>query len=334
MWRWVLLISLALLPSINANSVDNYYCHEDNCYELLGIGREATKNDIKRAFRSRASKTHPDKFQDPVEKAEAEQLYIKLATARDILSDDEVRADYDYMLDHPDEFYMNYYRAWRRRNYPNVDVRIVIAVTISVISGIQYYHGWNKYNEAISHFAATPKYRNKAMEMAKEQGIWTPTDKKKMRGVSKQQQREDEEKIIRKVVEENMDIRGVYAKPTYYDLLWVQLFMLPVWSYQLAAWHVKWLYKFTLMKQPYEEEHKLYIIRRSMKLTQGQFDALEDHERLGFLKEELWKAENFTRWKAAKDEETRVKLASNTKLKMYRRYLKQNGPGRMYFDDS
>ena len=62
----------------------------------------------------------------------------------DILRDDEARADYDYMLDHPDEFYMNYYRAWRRRNAPNVDVRIVIAVTISVISLVQYYNKFTK----------------------------------------------------------------------------------------------------------------------------------------------------------------------------------------------
>ena len=48
------------------------------------------------------------------------------------------------MLDNPDEFYMNMYRAWRRRHAPNVDVRIVIAVTISLISLVQYYNGWQK----------------------------------------------------------------------------------------------------------------------------------------------------------------------------------------------
>lgn len=62
----------------------------------------------------------------------------------DILRDDEAREDYDYMLDHPEQFYQNVYRAWRRRMAPHVDVRIVLAVTISLISLIQYYNGWTK----------------------------------------------------------------------------------------------------------------------------------------------------------------------------------------------
>lgn len=62
----------------------------------------------------------------------------------DILRDDEAREDYNYMLDHPEQFYRNVYRAWRRRMAPKVDVRIVLAVTITVISLVQYYNGWTK----------------------------------------------------------------------------------------------------------------------------------------------------------------------------------------------
>jgi len=36
-----------------------------------------------------------------------------------------------------DEFYYNYYKYYRRRMAPKVDVRIVIVVTISVISVVQ-----------------------------------------------------------------------------------------------------------------------------------------------------------------------------------------------------
>lgn len=41
------------------------------------------------------------------------------------------------------------------------------------------------------------------------------TDKKKLKGMSKDQIREQEDKVIRQVIEKKMDIRGVYAKPTY-----------------------------------------------------------------------------------------------------------------------
>ena len=40
-----------------------------------------------------------------------------------------------------------------------VDVRIVIAVSISLISAVQYYAAWNNYEEAIKYFVSVPKYR-------------------------------------------------------------------------------------------------------------------------------------------------------------------------------
>jgi len=39
-----------------------------------------------------------------------------------------------------DEFYYNYYKYYRRRMAPKVDVRIVIVATISIISIVQACH--------------------------------------------------------------------------------------------------------------------------------------------------------------------------------------------------
>ena len=55
----------------------------------------------------------------------------------EVLKDDESREEYNYMLDHPEEMWQNYYRYYRRRMAPKVDVRIVLAVTITVISAVQ-----------------------------------------------------------------------------------------------------------------------------------------------------------------------------------------------------
>lgn len=51
--------------------------------------------------------------------------------------DEDSRRDYDYMLDHPEEYYQHYYAYYRRRLTPKVDVRIVILVTICAISIFQ-----------------------------------------------------------------------------------------------------------------------------------------------------------------------------------------------------
>ncbi len=50
------------------------------------------------------------------------------------------------MLDHPEEYYRNYYHYYRRKMSPKVDVRIVIAVAITVISAFQYYTASFRYS--------------------------------------------------------------------------------------------------------------------------------------------------------------------------------------------
>lgn len=53
------------------------------------------------------------------------------------MQDEDSRRDYDYMLDHPEEYYQHYYAYYRRRLTPKVDVRVVILVTICAISIFQ-----------------------------------------------------------------------------------------------------------------------------------------------------------------------------------------------------
>ncbi|XP_042227131.1 dnaJ homolog subfamily C member 25 homolog [Homarus americanus] len=333
MWRFLLLYSLCIVFQPTNGYVEDYYCGENNCYDLLEITRDATKQEVKRAFRAVASKTHPDKFQDPEEKKIAEERFRILSTAYDILRDDEAREDYDYMLDHPEQFYQNVYRAWRRRMAPHVDVRIVLAATISLISLVQYYNGWMKYQEAIKYFAVVPKYRLQAVELAKQEGLLI-TDKKKLKGMSKEQIKEREEKIIRQVIERKMDIRGVYAKPTYKDILWIQLVFLPYWIVKYISWYLRWVWKFWILKEEYGEEEKMYIIRKFMGLSHGQFENLEENIKADYLKRELWNKDKYNEWKADRDAEMKVKMAQSGRYKSYRRYMKANGPGRMYFDDS
>ena len=129
---------------------------------------------------------------------ERNQICTSNVSRYDTLKDDESRTEYDYMLDHPEEMWANYYRYYRRRMTPKVDVRLVIAVTISVISAIQYYSAVSNYDEAIKYLATVPKYRIQAAEIAKEDGL-LKRDKKAERGKSKEQIKEEEERILRKV---------------------------------------------------------------------------------------------------------------------------------------
>jgi len=61
-------------------------------YQVLGVGRDADQDEIKRAFRRRARETHPDANPgDP----QAEQHFREVALAYEVLSDPQRRAAYD-----------------------------------------------------------------------------------------------------------------------------------------------------------------------------------------------------------------------------------------------
>ena len=61
-------------------------------YESLGVSREASEEEIKKAYREKALKYHPDK--NPGD-ADAETRFKEAAQAYDVLRDPEKRARYD-----------------------------------------------------------------------------------------------------------------------------------------------------------------------------------------------------------------------------------------------
>lgn len=62
-------------------------------YQVLGVPRNASSDDIKKAYRKAALKWHPDK--NPENKERAEQRFKEIAEAYEVLSDREKREVYD-----------------------------------------------------------------------------------------------------------------------------------------------------------------------------------------------------------------------------------------------
>lgn len=304
--------------------IEGLYCGTENCYDVLGVYRESSKADIAKAYRKLARQYHPDRYKGE----DAETKFQLIATAYEVLKDDEQRADYDYMLDHPEETYGHYYRYYRRQVAPKVDVRVVIAVSITVVSLLQYLHGWSRYNEAVKYALTMPRYRNKAMQRAREEGLLTHLKKGKR---SKEELREEEESILRGVVENSLDIRGGYSKPRIADVLWIRIVLLPYTILCYIAWLLRWHWKFTIKREEYGDEEKAYLIRRKMGLTSIQWDAMEAAQKDALFSRQLWIEANFQEFKEEQEEEMRVKLAQNNKFKAYRRYMKKGGPGQMTF---
>lgn len=69
-----------------------------------------------------------------------------------------------------------------------------------------------RYDTAIKYLVTTPKYRLRALEQAKQMGL---LNDKKNRTKNKAEMKEETENVIRKVLEDNMDIRLVSVIPFY-----------------------------------------------------------------------------------------------------------------------
>jgi DnaJ-class molecular chaperone len=66
----------------------------DSLYDILGVSKTATPEEIKKAYRRKALELHPDKAQGE-DKAEAEAKFKKLVEAFNVLADEDKRRQYD-----------------------------------------------------------------------------------------------------------------------------------------------------------------------------------------------------------------------------------------------
>ena len=76
----------------------------DNLYNILGVNKNASKDEIKKAYKKNVLKCHPDKSTS----VNSNDDFIKLNSAYQILINDESRMRYDAMHENNQEKFMEY----------------------------------------------------------------------------------------------------------------------------------------------------------------------------------------------------------------------------------
>lgn len=173
-----------------------------NYYELLGVSKDASTEDIKYAFISIANSNYPDGFAetDPTKKQE----YVELLHAYQVLSDDEERAKYDKTLKPVKNLKFN---KPKLKKWQSEGIKFICMTTASVlisllaVAAVNGAKGQDKNSNSDSSSLTTTEYSG-------EQPIEQPVIEEKLLTA------ENFEEKVQEILSDNQG-KGLNIDPTF-----------------------------------------------------------------------------------------------------------------------
>jgi len=358
------LLILALAQNIAAVNIKNMgwgtfydpkgeFCGDYDCYKILGFNYEdyidsprgPPMKEITKNYRALSREWHPDKNQA----RGADEIFVKIAKAYEVMTNDEKRAEYDYLRDRPDEYFYRYgsNMIWKYAPQSNVFGVVVLLLTLfSMLSWYVQLNHWQQIADAIIKAAVEDlgpqnggssesiEIRSKAMKIWEEErdirlqmmNFGTNGNKetrkqkkeKTNKQARKQQQNEELRPIITKLVNEIDDFGGGYRKPEWKDLFAVRFVQFPYYATKNGLWMVNYFIR-RQRGLPYTDEELEY--RTIAAIGHVAWDAASEEDQEEMKKRKLWIPENLEAW----EEHLETRHLSAGDMKKYNRWKKKQG---------
>ncbi|GKY99749.1 hypothetical protein MPSEU_000928800 [Mayamaea pseudoterrestris] len=123
------------------------FCGKYDCYKILGFDYEnfgsPQQKIITQHYRSLSRHWHPDKSKHP----EAKERFVKIARAYEVLSNSELRKDYDDLRYDPQKYYMKHGASVLWNYAPQTDTAVVIIMLLLVanlFAWLAQKHRWQQ----------------------------------------------------------------------------------------------------------------------------------------------------------------------------------------------
>ena len=287
------LVAVLVAASLLSACV-GHMCGDDDCFKVLGVKRNATKGEIRKAYRKLSREKHPDKR--PGDKDLAAE-FRAIGRAYEVLTDDEKRAKYEDFLDNPGKYWDILMQNAKDYYAPKSNVILVLTGIVGFFTFINWLNMNHAYNSAQRRIRESPEFKKEVSRLVKSKAAKTKEEAAEMLDV---------------------DVVGL-EEPNWRNLYIFKAASLPGNAVKYFLWLIRWQINYKIRKQEYSEEDKLYLIQKHLELSDKDWEAVKESDKKTFLEEELWDADTCAEYKRLK----RIELNKAGKLKRKKRHTPQ-----------
>jgi len=265
--------------------------------QTLGLKYGASPKDIKRAYYKLAMKYHPDKNKDPA----AVPLYRAIANAYEVLSNPTTKANYDDMLEHPENYYVHRMRYYRHR-MTQIRVSTVLLGFLVLLTIFQFFYWRRTHYQTVLSLRDHPEVQTRLEALRKSENrtkLYTDiesTDPKVILEAKRKQDQQDYEDIKRVAT-----INGWQGRlPGWRDLLPVHVFWLPYRITSSILWGLKWAIWHGWLGFEYSSAVDInYATSLALNVPWHIWTTIPYKSRKSLLEKKLWHPENLEAFKIA-----------------------------------